>query len=120
MARITEESVSLDASEQGFVGLRHVQVEGGRDFGGQLWLERGNLPWLVESMRACLEVYAFPGAETRGGDDSLSVRETGPEQAPYVNIQNRRPAASPHGGVYALFVSRPVAEDLLARLSELR
>jgi hypothetical protein len=45
------------------------------------------------------------------------VFESGDEQAPIINLFNRRPDGALHAGVYALTMSKPIAEELLAQLS---
>ncbi len=53
------------------------------------------------------------------GQDSLKIFESGDEQAPIINLFNRRPDGSPHAGPYALMMSKPIAEKLLGDLSAL-
>jgi hypothetical protein len=117
---IKQESYSVDTSDSGVVHIHHVQLEDtGVDMGGHMWLERSNLRWVVDSLQACLGTYAFPGVETQSGQDHLKVFESGAEQAPIINLRNRRPKDAPHGGVYALMMSKPVAEKLTRELATL-
>lgn len=118
---ITQESYSVDASDPDFVHVHHVQIrDHNRDAGGHMWFERSNLRWVVDSLQACLSTYAFPGVETHSGQDHLNVFESGPEQAPIIKLHNRRPKDAPHGGVYALMMSKPVAEKLTRELAALK
>ena len=118
---IVEESISLDTSQPGLVGIYHFQIEdSGIDMGGSLWLQRESAFWVVDSLNACLNTFAFPGVESQLGSDSLKVFESGPEQAPIINLRNRRPAEVLHGGVFVLMMSRPAAKDLSEQLSALR
>jgi hypothetical protein len=118
---IVNESVSVDVSQAGFVHVvQHRIKDTGQDIGGQLWFERASLPWVIDTLRACLATYGFPEAATQLGDDSLKVFESGPEQAPVVNLFNVRPPAVPHGGVYARSLSRPVAQTLVDELAQIR
>lgn len=117
---IKQESYSIDTSENGFIHIHHVQIEDtGVDMGGHMWLERGNLAWAVDSLQTCLSTYGFPGVETQSGQDHLKVFESGAEQAPIINLRNRRPKDAPHGGVYALMMSKPIAEKLTRELAAL-
>jgi hypothetical protein len=117
---IEQESYSVDTSERGLIHIRHVQIrETGVDLGGPMWFERANLRWVVDSLRACMTTYAFPGVEMQNNHDQLHVFESGPEQAPIINLQNRRAKDAPHGGVYALMISKSVAEKLVAELAAL-
>jgi hypothetical protein len=75
---------------------------------------------VVDTLRACLHTYAFPEAARQGGDDSLLVNESGPEQAPIINLRNRRPKGGVHGGAFTLAMSKPVAEKLVAELAAIR
>jgi hypothetical protein len=118
---IKQESYSIDTSDPAFIHIHHVQIEDtGVDMGGHMWFERANLPWVVGSLRACVSTYAYPGAETQSGQDHLKVFESGAEQAPIINLRNRRPKDAPHSGVYALMMSKPVAEKLTRELAALK
>lgn len=117
---IKSESITVDAPSAGFVHLHHVQIEhNGVDMGGPMWFETDSLPWIIESLRACIEIYGEPARETECGGDSLKVFESGPEQAPIVNLRNRRAKDAEHGGVYALLMSKAIAEQLVERLAAL-
>jgi len=119
--KIVKESCSVDLADPGFVHVIHERVKDtGQDIGGQLWFERASLPWVVTTLRACLATYGFPETATQLGADSLKVFESGPEQAPVVNLFNVRPQAAAHGGVYARSMSRPVAEALVDELAGIR
>lgn len=118
---IVEESFSIDAGGREFIHIRHVQVwNTGTNMGGPMWFERRNLGWVVATLNASLRIYAYPEAALVRGGDSLKIFESGHEQAPYTNLMNRRASGAPHGGVYALALSRPIAERLGAELAALR
>jgi hypothetical protein len=118
---IKQESYSVDTSDAGFVHIHHVQIEDtGVDMGGHMWFERSNLRWVVDALQACLSTYGFPGVEAQSGQDQLKVFESGAEQAPIINLRNRRSKDAPHGGVYALMMSKPVAEKLTRELAALK
>jgi hypothetical protein len=119
--KIVKESCSIDVADPGFVHVIHERIKDtGQDIGGQLWFERASLPWVVTTLRACLATYAFPETTTQLGDDSLKVFESGPEQAPVINLFNVRPGTAAHGGVYARSMSRPVAEALVDQLATIQ
>jgi hypothetical protein len=116
--KIVKESVSVDVSQPGFVHVVQQRIKDtGQDIGGHLWFERASVPWVIDTLQACLATYGFPETATQLGDDSLKVFESGPEQAPVVNLFNVRPAAAPHGGVFARSMSRPTARTLVDELS---
>ena len=118
---IVKESYTLDTSDPDLIHIHHVQVEhNGVNMGGPMWFERKNLRWVVENMQACLTTYGFPAASLQSGADSLKVLESGPEQAPIINLLNRRDKAAPHGGVYALLMSKPIAEQLVKELAAIK
>ncbi|GAB4562630.1 MAG: hypothetical protein Tsb0020_11050 [Haliangiales bacterium] len=118
---IVQESISVATDDPEFIHIAHVQIENnGVDMGGPMWFERASLGWICDQLDACLEAYGFPGAETQSGDDALKVYESGPEQAPFVNLRNRRPKDATHGGVYVLMLSDPTARDLHSQLAALR
>jgi hypothetical protein len=118
--RVIRESCTVDVSHAGFVHLVHVRVKDtGVDIGGPLWFEWQSLPWVVQTLRSLLTIYAFPRTAADIGQDSLKVFESGDEQAPITNVMNRRPDGAPHGGVYAVMMGRTVAERLLDDLAAL-
>jgi hypothetical protein len=116
--KIVKESVAIDAAEPGFIHVTQQRVKDtGQDIGGQIWFERANLRWVVDTLRACLATYGFPETVLQSGQDSLKVFESGPEQAPVVNLFNVRPKDAAHGGVYARSMSRRVAEQFADQLT---
>lgn len=118
--KIVKETVTVDTSDPAFVHVVQQRVKDtGQDIGGQLWFERANLRWVVDTLRACLATYGFPETVHQGGQDSLKVFESGPEQEPVVNLFNVRPKDAPHGGVYARSMSRAAAEQLANQLASL-
>lgn len=118
---IVSESYTIDTSDPDFIHIDYVQVwDRGSNMGGPMWFDRKNLPWVVQNMQACLTTYAFPEASLQSGPDSLKVLESGHEQAPIINLLNRRDKAAPHGGVYALLMSKPVAEQLVKELAAIK
>lgn len=119
--KVVKESYSIDPSQPGFIHVHHVQVlDSGVDMGGPMWFERANLRWVVDTLRACINTYAFPETAQKSGQDSFIVNESGPEQAPIINLRNRRPKDAPHGGAFTLAMSKPVAEKLVAELGAIR
>jgi hypothetical protein len=119
--KIRKETVAVDEAEPGFVHVSHQQIiqDSGRDMGGELWFERDHVRWVIDKLRGQLTTYAFPEAELQHGRDRLRVWESGPEQQPFINVFNTRPEDAPRGGMFALSISRPVAEQLLAQLDAL-
>jgi hypothetical protein len=116
--KIVKESITVDAAEPGFVHVVQERVKDtGQDIGGQIWFERANLRWVVDALRACLATYGYPETALQSGQDSLKVFESGPEQAPVINLFNVRPKDAAHGGVYARSMSRQVAAQLADQLA---
>jgi hypothetical protein len=116
--KIRKETVAVDAAEPGFVHVIHQQIYEDLDenMGGDIWFERANLRWVIDTLGACLTTYAFPETELHHGQDNLKVFESGPEQQPFVNLFNTRPKDAPHGGVTANNFSKPIARQLLDQL----
>ena len=61
--------------------------------GGALWRRRESVLWVAESLSACLNIYAFPGPR-RGKGTTASKYSVGAEQAPFINLRNRRPGGA--------------------------
>lgn len=105
---ILEECYVFDNSDPHFVYvLLTRRVESGVDMGGPMWIERTNVSWVVEKLRACITTYAFEPVSIQAGQDNLTVLESGPEQQPLVVVRNRRPAGAPHSGPFTLAMSKP-------------
>jgi hypothetical protein len=119
--KVVNESYSIDPSQPGFIRVHHVRIlDSGVDMGGAMWFERANLSWVVDTLRACIDTYAFPEAAQQRGQDSFIVSESGPEQAPIISLRNRRPKDALYGGAFTLAMSKPVAEKLVAELGAIR
>jgi hypothetical protein len=115
----SNESVSVDASEPGFVSVHYVQLEDGVDMGGRLLLERKSVPLIIELLQSCLNVYDFPEIECQCGDDAFRVYGSGSDQQSVINILNRRRDVVPHQGLTGLMLTHLAAEVLLKQLREL-
>ena len=116
---IVRESFAI-ATQPGFVHIVHDRIKDtGQNIGGQIWFERASLRWVIDTLRACLATYGFPETTTQGGQDSLKIFESGPEQAPVINLFNVRPKDAPHGGTYARTMSRPAVHQLIEKLEAL-
>lgn len=116
--KVIKESVAIDTAEPGFIHVIHQRIKDtGKDISGQIWFERANVRWVIDTLRSCLATYAFPEAAVQLGQDSLKVFESGPEQAPVINLFNVRPKDARHGGAYARSMSRQVAEQLAEQLA---
>ena len=117
---IVKESYSIDTSEPGFIHVTFVKlVASGVDMGGPMWFERANLPWVVDTLRACIATYAFPETSKTAGQDNLAVLESGHEQQPFVKLRNRRPADAPHPGAFTISMSKPLAPQFVDELARL-
>jgi len=116
---LTGESLFVDASEPGFIGVHYVQLDDGLDMGGRLLIERMSVPLIIALLHASLKVDAFAGVECRCGDDSFRVYGSGSDQQPIINILNRRPEGLPHGGLTGLMMTTAAAETLLEQLRAL-
>lgn len=115
MARRSE---TIDVSAEGdLVRVEYHEIrDSGHDLGGVLWLERQSVSWLVEALQSGLAAYPFPEVKESRGDDSLRLYESGPEQAPVINIINRRAKEAPHGGLCGINISVDIARQLLSQL----
>ena len=116
---ISKESVSVDASEPGFISISYVQLDDGIDMGGRLLIERKSLPLITALLHASLNVYAFTEVECRCGEDAFRVYGSGSDQQPIINILNRRPDGATHCGLTGLMMTTPAVEALLEQLGEL-
>ena len=117
MSEVVSESISVDKGDPTFVRIVLEQMrDSGVDMGGQLFVERAHVAWIVEHLDKALTTYGDEGYEAALGDDKLRVFESGHEQAPFFNVHCRRPEGAVHGGMYALAMTRPAAEKLLADL----
>ena len=120
---IATDSYVLDLAQPDFVhidysGLRSTAA-GPHEFKASLWFERRNLRWLVEALRACIATYGLPEAGQANGHDSLRVYESGPEPAPYINLENERSKGVEHGGFQWFAMSKRLAEKLSDELAQL-
>ena len=116
---ISEESVTVDASEPGFISVHYVQLDDGLDMGGRLLLGRKSVPLIIALLHASLDVHAFAGVECQCGEDSFQVYGSGSDQQPIINIMNRRPERAPHGGLTGLMMTTPAARALFEQLRSL-
>lgn len=116
---ISKESLSVDASEPGFISVHYVQLDDGLDMGGKLLLERKSVPLIVALLHASLNIYPFRGVECRCGEDAFRVYGSGSDQQPIINILNRRPDGLPHGGLTGLMMTTAAAEALFEQLCAL-
>jgi hypothetical protein len=116
---VIKESLSIDASESGFIDVHYVQLDEGLDMGGRLLLERQSVPLIIALLHASLNVGAFGGVECRCGDDSFRVYGSGSDQQPIINILNRRPDGAPRGGLTGLMLTTAAAEALFEQLCAL-
>jgi hypothetical protein len=117
---IVSDSYRIEPSEQGFVTLEYSSV---MDTGGglvderrSLSLERGSLSTLADALRTFLANAESPEISRSVGLDNFRVYESGPEQAPYVNLENERAKDVPHGGFSWFAMSKALAEKLAAEL----
>jgi hypothetical protein len=121
--KIQDESYSINASEQSFVGIDYSATvymsDGPNPDNASVWFERTNLPWVVRALRDIINVYGLPAQRIQSGGDSLRVNESGPEPAPFIGIYNKRPSDAPHGGAQLVQLTKPLAERLLAELEQL-
>lgn len=122
MSIITDSySITLDDP-----GLIRIEYRSRRDTAAgpltrntSIWFERTNLRWLVESLRQCITIYGQPELSTQQGNDHLKVFESGPEPAPYINVENKRPDGVEHPGFTWFAMSKPLAEELTFELDAL-
>lgn len=120
---IISDSYVLDLAQHEFIHIDYSSLRstaaGEHEFKASLWFERRNLRWLVEALRACIATYGLPEARAANGDDSLRVYESGPEPAPYVNLENERSKDAEHGGFQWFAMSKPLAKRLSDELAQL-
>lgn len=112
---ITSESIDVDSSDPRVIHVTYVQMDDGMDMGGKLSIDRSTAPYVVDQLVAATTQYGFPGSEAQVGPDALRIYESGPEQAPIINIINKR-----DGKTYGLMLTVPYAKKLIDLLRNLR
>ena len=117
---ITHESIDLDTSDAAVVRVRYVQMDDDIDMGGELVIDRATVPYLVEQVDACANVYPYPQTSAKVGTDELRIYASGSDQMPIVNVINRRPEGGKAGGLYGLMLTVPYAQRLVGLLRALR
>jgi hypothetical protein len=116
---ILEERYTFDTSDPRFVHIHLVlRIASGEDMGGPMWIERDNVPWVVEQIRACISTYAFERVCLQAGQDNLQVLESGHEQQPMIVVRNRRAADAPHAGPFTLAMSKHLVARFVDELAE--
>lgn len=80
------------------------------------WLERSNVHQLAEVLTTFLSEDQSSRMTVARGDDNIVVYESGPDYAPYVNLENRRPKNAARGGMWWAAMSRRLAKRLAAEL----
>ena len=118
--RRRSDSVSVTLHPGDLARIRTIRMVRGVDVGGVLWLGVGALSWVADAVNLCVE--SLEGSEKQLGEDTLRVREKGPELDPMVGIGNVRAGQVEHAGRYFLVIREDLAGDLirqLRRLSEL-
>lgn len=118
---IVSESYRVDISHPDFVLIEYTGVldtaAGLLDERRSLWLERQTVPLLVAAIKSFLATSRSPTACVVRGRDRLEVFERGPDQAPYVHLDNDRPTSAPHGGYHSFAMSKPIAHKLVDELA---
>ena len=116
---MSRRSETIDVSAEGdLVRVEYHEIrDSGHDLGGVLWVERPSVSWLADALESGLDVHPFPEVSESRGDDNLRLYESGPEQAPVINIINRRAKEASNGGLCGVNVSVDVARKLLTLLS---
>lgn len=120
---IITDSYSIRIPEPGFVLVEYTSVMdtavGQAHERSSLWFERDTISLVADSLKSFLETEWGPEIVTRSGQDHVRVYESGPEQAPYVNLENVRAKDAPHGGFHWVAMSRGLAQKLQCELAEL-
>lgn len=118
---IVTDTFALDVTTSPFIRIDYSAVldtAGGRiSEKASMWIERSSVGGLVAALRACMEWR--PTQCVQNGGDSLRVFESGPDGAPYINIENDRARQSEHGGFSWIAMSRGLAERLIEELASL-
>lgn len=121
---IVSDTYRVDLSDNGFVTLEYSSVmdtaAGLVDERRSLRFELGSLRRVEEALRSFLATAESPELKMSVGQDNIKVYESGPEQAPYVNLENERPKDAPHGGFSWFAMSKPLAEKLAVELRTVR
>lgn len=113
---ITNESVSLDTSEQLFFTVNYIQSDEGIDMGGRLCFERLSVYTIIELLNVHLSLNSFPEIECQCGHDNFRFYESGSDQQSFINILNKRPDDAAKSGLSGLMLTRKAARILLSKL----
>lgn len=113
---ITNESISVDASEQSFFTVHYVRLDDGIDMSGRLCFERKNLYLVTELLKGYLSIRGFPEVACHGGNDNFRFYESGSDQQSFINILNRRPDGVPESRLSGLMLTGSATGILLTEL----
>ena len=113
------ETVSVEHTGD-LVRIQHQHLRAdGSDRGGQLWLSKASLPWVIERLQAVTKNWQHPDMETALEPDTLYVIVRGSSSFPRVYLQNERAQSAVHGGLYSIALDEMGAESLLQQLHQL-
>jgi hypothetical protein len=120
---IVQDSYRLDRSDAEHIGIEYssvVQIDDRTHSApGSVWIERGNARWLGRALQTALQTRGGTAQALHSPPDHIRVDESGPEQEPYINITNERPAEGPHGGYAWFAMTAALAAKLSAELAML-
>jgi hypothetical protein len=112
------ETVSVEHTGD-LVRIQHQRLRpDGTDRGGQLWLSKASLPWVIERLEAVTNNWQHPDVETALAPDTLYVIVRGSSSFPRVYVQNERQENAPHGGLYSIALDEIGTDSLLQQLRQ--
>lgn len=113
---ITNESISVDASEQFFFTVRYTQLDDGIDMGGRLYFERTSVYTIIELLNAYFGINTFPEITCQCGHDNFRFYESGSDQQSFINLLNKRPDGVSKSGLSGLMLTKSAARKLFSEL----
>ena len=113
---ITNESISIDTSDQFFFTIHYIQLDDGIDMGGKLWFERRSVYTIIELLNAYLMLNEFPENSCQCGDDNLRFYLSGSDQQTIINILNTRPDSTEKSGLSGVMLTKIAAVELISKL----
>ena len=113
---ITNESISIDTSDQFFFTIHYIQLDDGIDMGGRLWFERKSIYTIIELLNAYLALKDFPENACQCGDDNFRFYESGSDQQTIISILNKRSDGTAKSGLSGVMLTKNAARELISKL----
>jgi hypothetical protein len=116
---IVYEEYTFDYAEPDFIGIYYEsQDANGYTKTVEFWLERANAHAVGVALAGAAPDHPTGGPyEVHAGADRIRAYGSGPEQQPYLNLENERPEGVAHGGRFWFAMSQEGARKIAADLA---